>query len=335
VPTLLSRPIAVAAAWLAWSAASLGPISAQISTQAPPHDYPTRTIKVIIPLGAGGGGDVFTRVLADELQKALRQPVVVENRPGGSLNIGTKACADAAPDGYTICVLSSEPVVYNQFLFKSLPFDPEKNLEPISGLFFNTLALVVNSSLKVTTVADLVALSKARPGTLSYGTFAFPLAHFMEKLKKETGADIVRVPFRGGGDLVNAVLAGSTPVAILALSNMVPQLQSGHITGLVVTGKTRSPLFPDIPTLAETRSGEHYPSTWFGLFAPAGTPKPITARLAAEVERIVAVRDFRQRMFIDRGVEPAAVKLDEFARFIRDERKISERIVRESGLQPE
>jgi tripartite-type tricarboxylate transporter receptor subunit TctC len=335
VPTLLSRPIAVAAAWLACSAALHGQVSAQISTQAPAQDYPTRAIKVIIPLGAGGGGDVFTRVLADELQKALRQPVVVENRPGGSLNIGTKACVDAAPDGHTVCVLSSEPVVYNQFLFKSLPFDPEKNLDPISGLFFNTLALVVNKSLKVTTIADLVALSKAKPGTLSYGTFAFPLAHFMEKLKKETGADIVRVPFRGGGDLVNAVLAGSTPVAILALSNMIPQLQSGHITGLVVTGKTRSPLFPDIPTLAEARSGEHYPSTWFGLFAPAGTPKPITARLAAEVERIVGVRDFRQRMFIDRGVEPAAMKLDEFARFIRDERKISERIVRESGLQPE
>jgi tripartite-type tricarboxylate transporter receptor subunit TctC len=330
VPTPLSKSITIAAAWLAFSAASLGPIS----TQAPAQDYPTRTIKVIIPLGAGGGGDVFTRVLADELQKALRQPVVVENRPGGSLNIGTKACVDAAPDGYTICVLSSEPVVYNQFLFKSLPFDPEKNLEPISGLFFNTLALVVNRSLKVTTIAELVALSKAKPGTLSYGTFAFPLAHFMEKLKKETGADIVRVPFRGGGDLVNAVLAGSTPVAILALSNMVPQLQSGHITGLVVTGKKRSPLFPDIPTLAEAR-GEHYPSTWFGLFAPAGTPKPITARLAAEVERIVEAPDFRQRMFVDRGVEPAAMKLDEFARFIRDERKISERIVRESGLQPE
>jgi tripartite-type tricarboxylate transporter receptor subunit TctC len=327
VPLFLSRSIIVAAVWLAFGAVA--------PAQTPTQDYPTRTIKVIIPLGPGGGGDVFTRVLADELQKALRQPVVVENRPGGSLNIGTRTCAEAAPDGYTICVLSSEPVVYNQFLFKSLPFDPEKDLEPISSLFFNTLALVVNSSLKITTIADLVALSKARPGTLSYGTFAFPLAHFMEKLKKETGADIVRVPFKGGGELVNAVLAGSTPVAILALSNMVPQLQSGHITGLVVTGKSRSPLFPDIPTLAEARGGENYPSTWFGLFAPAGTPKPILARLAAEVTRIVEDRDFRQRMFIDRGVEPATMQLDEFARFIRDERKISERIVKESGLRPE
>jgi tripartite-type tricarboxylate transporter receptor subunit TctC len=319
----LKSKIAVIVAWLALCAA------------APAQDYPTRTIRVIIPLGAGGGGDVFTRALADELQKALRQPVVVENRTGGALNIGTRACAEAPPDGYTICVLSSEPVVYNQFLFKSLPFDPEKDLEPICNLFFNTLALVTNPSLKVTTIPDLVALSKTKPGTLSYGTFSFPLAHFMEKLKKETGADIVRVPFRSGSEVVTAVLSGSTPLAILALSNMVPQLQSGHITGLVVASKARSPLFPDIPTLAEARKGEEYPSTWFGLFAPAGTPKPIIAKLADEVARIVDNRGFRQRMFIDRAVEPSGIRLEQFARFIRDERRMAERIVKESGLQPE
>jgi tripartite-type tricarboxylate transporter receptor subunit TctC len=315
--------VAVTAAWLALCAAALA------------QDYPTRTIRVIIPLGAGGGGDVFTRALADELQKAWGQPVVVENRTGGALNIGTRACAESPPDGYTICVLSSEPVVYNQFLFKSLPFDPDKDFQPIANLFFNTLAFVANPSLKVRTISDLIALSKAKPGTLSYGTFSFPLAHFMEKLKKETGADIVRVPFRSGSEVVTAVLSGSTPVAILALSNMVPQLQSGHITGLMVASKARSPLFPGIPTLAEARNGEEYPSTWFGLFAPAGTPKPIIAKLADEVARIVDNREFRQRMFIDRAVEPSGIRLEEFARFIRDERKMAEQIVKESGLQPE
>jgi tripartite-type tricarboxylate transporter receptor subunit TctC len=302
---------------------------------APAQDYPTRAVRVIIPLGAGGGGDVFTRALADELQKALRQPVVVENRPGGALNVGTRACAEAAPDGYTICVLSSGPLAYNQFLFKSLPFDPEKDLEPISNLFFNTLALVTNPSLKVTTIPELMALARAKSGTLSYGTFSFPLAYFMEKLKKETGADIVRVPFRSGNELLNAVMSGSTPVAILALSNMIAQLQSGHVRGLVVAANKRSPLFPDIPTLAEARNGEDYPSTWFGLFAPAGTPKAITAKLASSVARIVEDRDFRQRMFVDRAVEPAGMRLEEFARFIREERRIAEQVVKESGLQPE
>jgi tripartite-type tricarboxylate transporter receptor subunit TctC len=317
------RIIAAVAAWLAWCVVAAA------------QDYPSRTIRVIIPLGPGGGGDVFTRALADELQKAWGQPVVVENRTGGALNIGTRACAEAPPDGYTICVLSSEPVVYNQFLFKSLPFDPDKDLAPIANLFFNTLAFVAHSALKVRTISDLISLSKARPGTLSYGTFSFALAHFMEKLKKETGADIVRVPFRSGSEVVNAVMSGSTPLAILALSNMVPQLQSGHITGLVVTSKTRSPLFPDIPTLAEARNGEEYPSTWFGLFAPSGTPKPIIAKLATEVTRIVGNPEFRQRMFIDRAVEPAGMRLDEFARFIRDERGMAAQIVKESGLQPE
>src|SRR5712671_2552460 len=135
-----AKPVLVATvACLAWLA---------VCPVALPQEYPTRTIKVIIPLGAGGGGDIFTRALADELQKAWGQPVVVENRPGGALNIGTRACAEAAPDGYTICVLSSEPVVYNQLLFKTLPFDPDRDLQPIVNLFFNTLAVVANPALK-------------------------------------------------------------------------------------------------------------------------------------------------------------------------------------------
>jgi tripartite-type tricarboxylate transporter receptor subunit TctC len=314
--------IVVAAAWLA------------LGATATAQDYPARTIRIIIPLGPGGGGDVFTRALADELQKALGQPVVVDNRPGGGLNIGARACAESPPDGYTICVLSSEPVIYNQFLFRNLAYDPEKDFEPITILFVNTLALVVNSSLKVRTIPDLVALSRAKPGTLSYGTFSFALAQFMERLKQETGADVVRVPFRSGNELLNAVLSGSTPIALLALSNMIPQLQSGHVTGLAIASRTRSPLFPDIPTFAEVR-GQDYPATWFGLFAPAGTAPPILAKLAGEVARIVERGDFRQRMFIDRGVEPGSLRLDEFARFIREDRKSAERLVKESGRQPE
>ena len=298
--------------------------------------YPARSVRVIIPLGPGGGGDVFTRALADELQKAWGRPVVVENRPGGGLNIGARACAESSPDGYTICVMSSEPVIYNNFLFKRLGFDPEKDFAPITGLFVNTMALVVNSSLKVKTIPDLVALSKARPGTLSYGTFSSPYVYFMERLKQETGADIVRVPFRSGSEVVNALLSGSTPVAILALSNMIPQLQSGHITGLMVTGKTRSPLFPNIPTLAEVGNKEEdYPPSWFGLFAPSGTPKPIVAQIAAEVRRIVNNRAFRQRLFTDRGVEPVEISLEDFAIFIRNQRTVAERVVKESGLRPQ
>ena len=318
----LTAGIATVAAWIFLCAGVLA------------QDYPVRPIKIVIPLGPGGGGDIFSRALADELQKAWGQPVLVENRPGGGQNIGARACAEAPPDGYTICVLSSEPVIYNQLLFKSIPYNPEKDFEPVGALFFNTLALVVNSSLKVKTIDELVALSKAKPGTLSYGTFAFPLAFFMEKLKRETGADIVRVPFRGGGEVVNAVLSGSTPIAVLALSNMISQLQSGRITALSVMSNVRSPLFPDVPTLAEVR-GEHYPPTWFGLFTPAGTPRSVIAKLADELSRIVGRPEFRQRMFFDRAVEPGSAVLDDFAKFIAEDRKFAKRIVQESGLTPE
>jgi tripartite-type tricarboxylate transporter receptor subunit TctC len=181
---------------------------------------------------------------------------------------------------------------------------------------------------------ELIALAKAQPGTLSYATFSFPLVHFMEKLKRETGADVVRVPFRGGNEVVTAVLSGSTPVALLALSNMVPHLQSGRIVALAVNSKARSPLIPDVPTFAEAY-GEVYAQSWFGLFAPAGTPAPILARIARDVSRIVDEPGFRQRIFFDRGIEPAPERLADFARFIGEDRKVAARIVAESGLQPE
>ena len=240
-------------------------------TPAAAQDWPARPVRIIIPLGPGGGGDVFSRLLAEELQKHFGQPFVVENRPGGGLNIGTRACAEAPPDGYTICVLSGEPVVYNQFSFKNLPFNPEKDLDPIVNLFINANALVINSKLGAKTIPEMVALAKAKPGTLSYGTFSFVLQYFMEKLNKENGIDIVRVPFRSGNEMINAAVSGTTPIVFLGMSNMLGQIRSGLVTGLALNSTVRSPLFPDIPTLKEA-TGEDYPPPWFGLFAPAGTP---------------------------------------------------------------
>ena len=290
-------------------------VAALTAIPALAQDYPVRSVRIVFPLAAGGGGDV-SRALADELHKTWRQPVVVENRPGGAQNIGARACAEAVPDGYTLCVLSSEPAVYNQFLFKTIPYDPERDFQPIANLFANTLAFVVNSDLKVKTIPELIALAKARQG-LSYATFAFPMTAFMEKLKKAEGIDIVKVPYRGGGEVVNALLGGTTPVALLALSNMVPQLQSGRLTALAVNSRARSPLFPDVPTLIEARpSGGDYPPTWFGLFTQTGVPRPIVEKIAADVERIIAAPAFRQRIYVERAVEPVTETLDEFARFI-------------------
>ena len=317
---------------LAVAAAALAAL--QSASPAAAQDYPSRPVRIVFPLAAGGGGDVFTRALADELQKAWRQPVVVENRPGGGQNIGARACVEATPDGYTICVLSSEPAVYNQFLFKTIPYDPEKDLQPIANLFFNTLAVVINSDTKVKTFAEMIALAKQQPGKLSYATFSFPGTYFMDKLNKAENIDIVKVPYKGGGEVVNAVLGGTTPIAVLALSNMVSLLQSGRITPLAVVANSRSPLFPDVPTLAQVRPGADFATTWFGLFTQTGVPRPIVERISAEVDRIVAEPAFRKRMFIERGVEPATERLDVFADFVRNERKLARQIVQESGQEP-
>jgi tripartite-type tricarboxylate transporter receptor subunit TctC len=316
-------------------AASLaGLVTLYAAPRAAAQDYPTRPVRIVFPLAAGGGGDVFTRGIADELQKAWHQPVVVENRPGGGQNIGARACVEAAPDGYTICVMSSEPAVYNQFLFKTIPYDPEKDLQPIANLFFNTLAVVVNPETKVKTFAEMVAMAKQQPGKLSYATFSFPATYFMDKLNKTENIDIVKVPYRGGGEVVNALLGNTTPIAVLALSNMVAQLQSGLITPLAVVANDRSPLFPDVPTLEQARPGAGFPTTWFGLFTQASVPRPIVEKISAEIDRIMADPAFRKRMYTDRAVEPAPERLDVFAKFIRDERKLAQQMVKDSGIEP-
>jgi tripartite-type tricarboxylate transporter receptor subunit TctC len=330
MPRMLAMPLMLAMPILAAVLVML--IPAQAQAQAPAQDYPTKTVRIIIPLGPGGGGDIFARALADELQKRLGRPFVVENRPGGGLNIGTRACAEAAPDGYTICVISNEPIVYNRFLFKNLPFNPEKDFEPITNLFFNTLAFAVNPELKVHTIPELITLAKTRQ--LSYSTFSFPLAYYMDKLKKQHGVDIVRVPYRSGNEVMTALLSGATPVTLLGLANMLSQVRSGHVSALAMIANARSPLFPSVPTMAEA-TGDSLPQSWFGLFAPAGTPKPIINKLAAEVAAITAEPVFHQKTYVDRAVERAVDTPEAFARFILQDRATAAQIVKESGVQPE
>jgi tripartite-type tricarboxylate transporter receptor subunit TctC len=298
------------------------------------QDYPTRPIRVIATSSAGGTSDIFMRALGDELQKSLGQPFVIESRPGGAFNIGTRACAEAAPDGYTICIVPGEPIVFNQYLFKTLAFDPAA-FEPITQLFLITQALVVSGSLNVKSVAELAALSKQKPGTLSYSTAAVPLGVLMERMKKDMGIDMVRVPFRGGGEAVNALLSGTTPIGFYGISNVRSQLEAGTVTGLMVDSEKRSPLFPDMPTIPEATGKRFDVRSYFGLLAPPGTPKAITAKLQAEVARIMAESDFRRRHLIERGLEPVANSPNEFASFIKKDRTLAAEIVKEAGLEPQ
>ena len=296
------------------------------------QDYPQKPVRAITALSAGGTSDVFMRVLGDQFQKRTGQPIVVENRPGGALNIGGQACADAPPDGYTICLLPVETLAYNQFLFKKLSYDANAFV-PITNAFFVTAVLIVNASLNVRSLDDLAALSKAMPGTLSYMSPAVPLAFFMETWRRQSGADIIRVPYKGGADAANAIMAGSTPVAFSGLANFVPHIRAGTMSALAVDTDKRSPLLPDVPTLREIGYTGSLTQAYFGLVAPAGTPKAIVAKLREIVVAIASDPTFAEKNMLSLGLIPILDTPDEFAHYLADNRATAARIVKESGLE--
>ena len=217
------------------------------------QNYPNRPIRVIVTTSPGGISDVFVRALSEPLHKRLGQPVVVENRAGGFMILGARACAEAAPDGYTLCVMPGEPLTYNQFTQKSLPYDPVKSFDPITNFFFITQALGVSSKLGVKSLDELAAYSKAKAGTLSYSAPSSSLIYFMENWKKKTGADLVRVPFKGGGDTVTNMLSGVTPIGFLGLGNFLSYIHAGQVTPILVDADKRVAVIPDAATLARDR----------------------------------------------------------------------------------
>lgn len=299
------------------------------------QDYPTKPIRVIASSAAGGISDIFMRTASEELSKRWGQPIVIENRAGGGMNIGGRACAEAPPDGTTICIMSNEVVTYNQYLYKTPGFDAEKSIAPVTNLFFLTQALVANSSLQVRSLAELAALSKAKPGTLSYSAPAVPLALFMDNFNRENGADLVRVPFKGGGDAVNGVLTGATPITFLGVGNLISYLQSGMMIGLVIDGVQRSPLFPDIPTLREIGYRGPLTRSYFALYAPMGTPPAVIAKIAADVRQIAGADTFREKNLTARGLEPVFNTPEEFAQFLKQDRIEAQRVVKDAGLLPQ
>jgi tripartite-type tricarboxylate transporter receptor subunit TctC len=298
------------------------------------QEYPNKPIRVIVGSSPGGISDVFIRSLGDELHKRLGQPLIIENRSGGSFNIAARACTEAANDGYTICILPNEPVTYNLFLFKNLPFDPNR-IAPVSQLFIMSQVFAVSSALGVKSLPELAALSKARPKTLSYSSPAAAQALFVEKFKEQTGADLVRVPFKGGGDAVTGLLSGTTPAVFIGIANVISHIRAGTVTPLVMDDKERSALAPDVPTLTEIGYRGDLTRSYFGLFAPAGTPAAALDRLHNEITAIAAQPEFRDKTFVQRGLVPVLSRPGEFAEFLKEDRAASERVVRASGLQPE
>ena len=308
--------------------------AALLATPASADDYPNRPIRVFTTSSAGGLSDIFMRVLNDALRERLGQPLIIENKPGGAGNIAARACQDAPPDGYTICIINADTMIYNQFMFKSIPFDPEK-LTPIVNLFHLIQVLVVNAELGAKTVDELVAVSKAKPGTLNYLTASIPCVVYMDSLKRDKGADWIRVPFRGGGEAVTAILGGTTPIGLIGLGNVTAQIKADKMNALALVNNIRTPLLPDVPTLADLGYKGAPSETWYGLFAPAGTPKPIIDRLNGEIVKVVSDPGFREKYIISRGLVPAIDTPEEFARDIKSGRAGAQQVVKESGLPPQ
>jgi tripartite-type tricarboxylate transporter receptor subunit TctC len=295
--------------------------------------YPSKPIRVITANSPGGTSDIFVRALGEELQKRLGQPIVVENRSGGGMNIAGRACAEAPNDGYAICLLPNETLTLNEFTFKSIPYNPEKDFDPITNAFINTQVMVVSSALNVKSLDELAALSKATPGTLSYSALAIPMQITIENWKKKTGADLVLVPVRGGRDMVTGLLSGTTPVAIVGLPNFIPLIRNGQVEALAVDSEERSPLFPDVPTLRQLGFPNLAP-VYFAFVAPTGTPKPIIRRLHAEIAGIGNEPEFRKKRLIDIGIVPVFDTPEHLAQYLKEQRASGARLIRESGFQP-
>ena len=318
-----------------WLLAAVALGAALITTQALADNYPIRPVRVFTTSSAGGISDIFMRALNEKMQPYLGQPLIIENRPGGAGNIAARFCQEAPPDGYTICIINADTMIYNQFLYKQVPFDPEKGLIPIVNLFHLIQVLVVNSSLNVKTVDELVAASKSKPGTLNYLTASIPCVVYMDTLKKERGADWIRVPFKGGGEAVTAILSGTTPIGLFGLGNVQAHLKAGKMTALALVNNIRTPQLPDVPTLADLGYRGAPSQTWYGLFAPSGTPKPIIDRLNAEVRRAFEDKEFVDKFVITRGQVPAINSPEEFAKEIVTDRVDANKVVKLSGMEPQ
>ena len=296
--------------------------------------YPIKGIRLVVPFPPGGPLDVIGRLIAQRLTEAWGQSVVVDNRPGAGGNIGADIVAKSAPDGYTVVMGALSTHAVNPSLFPKMPYDAVKDFAPISLVAITPNVLVVNSSLPVNSVKELIAYAKANPGKLAFGSGSNGSAGHLagELLKADTGVDMIHVPFKGGAPATQALLAGDTQLMFDNLANAVPQVKAGKLKALAVTTAQRSPLAPELPTMAEAGVPGFDISTWFGLLAPAGTPRDIIAKWNIEVVRILNSPDMRERM-VAQGAEPAPDTPEQFAAFIGQEIAKYARIVKASGAK--
>ena len=299
------------------------------------QDYPTKPIKIIVPFAAGGPADIYARFIGARLTDALGQPVVVEDRPGAGSIIGTDAVAKSAPDGYTLLMMSNTHTV-NETLIPNRPYQLMRDFVPIATINYSDLVLVVHPSAGVTTVAELIKAAKANPGKLNYASSGPGTPYHMagELFKAMAGVDIVHVPYKGSSGARTDVLGGQVQMMFDAVTTMSEHAKTGRVTALGTTGKTRSAVLPNVPTISEAGVTGYEAVIWLGLMAPKGTPRPIVNKLNAEIAKIQNRPEVRQE-WTGQGALPMVMTPDEFGRYLDEDIVKWERIVKISGAKPD
>jgi tripartite-type tricarboxylate transporter receptor subunit TctC len=296
--------------------------------------YPNRPVRIVVPFPAGGLADVLARAVSDELAKSLSQAVIIENKPGAGGNIGADLVAKASPDGYTLLLTSAGIPSINQFLYKSMPFDPETAFAPISLIADMPMLVIVHPKTGIKSLKELIAAATANPGKLNFGSAGIGTTGHLGQALLVHSANIKlgHVPYRGAAPAVNDLIAGHIDGVVDNPPIVLAHIRAGTITPLAVASRQRLAVLPDVPTSVEAGLPDWQMSSWFGLMAPAGTPPEIVDRLRSDTARALAQASV-QRMMADSGMQAVGNTPDAFARYIRDERKKWGEVIRAANIE--
>ncbi|MFT4241244.1 MAG: tripartite tricarboxylate transporter substrate binding protein [Acidovorax sp.] len=297
--------------------------------------YPAKPVRVYVGYAAGGAVDAVARTIGQALASTMGQPFVVENKPGAGTNIAVKATIDAAPDGYTL-MLTANALAANMALYQPAPFDAERDLVPVALIGRVPVVIAANASAPYASIKELIAAAKAKPGSISFASPGNGSTPHMavELFKRAAGISLLHIPYRGGSPAITDVIGGQLPLVAVNALEVQPHVKSGRLKVLAVLSPNRTAIFPDAPTIAESGFPGFEASVWYGLVAPAATPKPIVAQLHAEVQKALQTKEVRERM-TQVGGEVIPGSADMFAKLIHSERVRYEKLVREANIKPD
>ena len=299
------------------------------------QSYPNKPVKIVVGYAAGGAVDIVARTVGQSMAGSLGQAFIVENKPGAGTNIAVRSVIDAAPDGYTL-LLAANALAANMALYQPAPFDAERDLVPVSLVGRVPVVIAVNVQAGYPSLASLITAAKAKPGALSFATPGNGSTPHLavELFTRAAGIKLMHVPYRGGAPAITDVIGGQLPLVAVNALEVLPHVKNGKLKVLAVMSPTRSPIFPDVPTIAESGFPGFEASVWYGFVAPAATPKPVVAQLHAEVQKALQTKEVRERM-ASVGGEIIPGSAEQFGALIRSERLRYEKLVREANIKPD